>query len=377
MSELKKTYRIFISAAEPSADAHCANLITSLKDKDNSIEFVGIGGPKMEAAGCKLLENTVERASMLYNALANISYFRNLLKRIKEYFAKNKSDLVIVCDSPAFNFHVAKAAKQVNIKTLFYVAPQLWAWGAWRIGKLRKSCDKLCCILPFEEQWFSSRGIDTTFVGNPLLDESHIIGTVPILRKTNRIALMPGSRDAEIQTLWQPMQQIAIELKKRHPELSFTAVALNNKKLEKLKALQVPGFDCEYVLDSVEKTAGSVDFTIVASGSATLEVASAGCPMAIMYQSNKILWHLIGKFLIKTKYLSLVNILAQHELVPEFMPYFSSIEPIIESIDSLLNDSDKLEQTSKSLHKLVEPLAQKITREEVAKIAIGMLSKES
>ncbi|MBN2590330.1 MAG: lipid-A-disaccharide synthase [Sedimentisphaerales bacterium] len=382
MSESKKHYRVFVSAAEPSADAHCANLITSLKNKGISIEFAGIGGPKMQEAGCDLLENTVEKASMIYNALANITYFHKLLKRIKQYFANNKVDIVIVCDSPAFNFHVAKAAKQSGIKTLFYVAPQLWAWGAWRIGKLRKSCDKLCCILPFEEEWFSSRGIDATFVGNPLLDDSEI--KVPDTKKLKTknsklktIALMPGSRDAEIKSLWQPMQQIATALKKKHPDINFTTVALNNKKLENLKTLQIPGFECEYVIDSVGKTASSVDFTIVASGSATLEVASAGCPMAIMYQSNMILWHLLGRWLIKTKYLSLVNILAGHELVPEFMPYFRSVEPIIETIDSLLNDSKKLEQISISLHELVEPLAKMITRDEVAKIAMEMLNKES
>ena len=378
MSESKKHYRIFISAAEPSAEAHCANLITTLKSKCPSIEFVGIGGPKMQNAGCELLENTVEKASMLYNALANVTYFHKLLKRIKQYYANNKVDLVIVCDSPAFNFHVAKAAKIAGIKTLFYVAPQLWAWGAWRIGKLRKTCDKLCCILPFEKDWFASRGIDATFVGNPLLDKPEKKGPDTFnFTKLKTIALMPGSRDAEIKSLWQPMQQIAIELKKRHPDITFAAVALNNKKLENLKAMQLSGFECEFVIDSVEKTACSVDFTIVASGSATLEVASAGCPMAIMYQSSVVMWHLLGKWLIKTKYLSLVNILAKHELVPEFIPYFRSIEPIIETIDSLLNNSDKLEQTSKALLELVEPLAKKSTREEVSKIAMEMLGLQS
>ena len=383
MSELNKHYRIFISAAEPSADAHCANLITTMKNKDASIEFAGIGGPKMQAAGCELLENTVERASMIYNALANISYFRELLKRIKQYMVNNEIDLVIVCDSPAFNFHVAKAAKQNSIKTLFYVAPQLWAWGRWRIGKLRKCCDKLCCILPFEEEWFSSRGIDAAFVGNPLLDEKKVSGTffsAKIKTKNSKpktIALMPGSRDAEIKSLWQPMQQIALALKQKHPDISFIAVALNNKKLDNMKALQIPGFECEYAIDSVEKTAGSVDFTIVASGSATLEVAAAGCPMAIMYQANMIFWHLLGRWLIKTRYLSLVNILAGHELVPEFMPYFRSIEPIIQKIDSLLNDNEKLEQTSKSLLELIEPLAKILTREKVAQIAMEMLNKQS
>ena len=234
MSEQKKKYRIFISAAEPSADAHCASLIAALKDKNEAIEFVGVGGPKMLQTGCELLENTVDKAAMIYNALANIIYFHKLMKKIKRVFAEKKIDMVIVCDSPAFNFHVAKAAKKTGMKTLFYVAPQLWAWGSWRIGKLRKCCDKLCCILPFEEQWFCSRGIDTTFVGNPLLDNFKTPEKERVTRderrETIKIALMPGSREAEINTLWQPMQQIAIRLKSKYPSMEFITVALNEER---------------------------------------------------------------------------------------------------------------------------------------------------
>ena len=375
MSESKKRYRVFISAAEPSADAHCANLIGALKNTGAAIDFVGVGGPKMAGAGCELLENTVEKASMIYNALANIAYFHKLIKRIKKFLTSNKINLVIVCDSPAFNFHVAKAAKQAGIKTLFYVAPQLWAWGAWRIGKLRKTCDKLCCILPFEQEWFSSRGIDAVFVGNPLLDKLGANGltTSREPRVTNKIALMPGSREAEIKTLWKPMQHIALALKKKHPEVRFVTVAVNNKRQKTLEMSQLPGFECKYAIDSVGRTSVSVDFTIVASGSATLEVAATGCPMVIMYQSSMILWHLFGRHLIKTKYLSLVNILAQKRLVPEFMPYFRSVEPIVNVIDSLLDDREKLAQISSSLRELVQPLAKKIVREEVAKIAVEMM----
>ncbi len=379
MSESKKHYRVFISAAEPSADAHCANLIAVLKSWGKSIEFIGTGGPKMAHAGCELLENTVEKASMIYNALANIAFFHKLIKRINQFFASNKIDLVIVCDSPAFNFHIAKAAKKAGIKTLFYVAPQLWAWGGWRIGKLKKNCDKLCCILPFEQEWFASRGIDAVFVGNPLLDELDIKqpGTKKLITqspKLKTIALMPGSREAEIKSLWHPMQQIAIALKKKYPEVTFVAVALNSERHKYLESSQLPDFQCEYVTDSVGKTAASVDFSIVASGSATLEAASAGCPMVIMYQSSMLFWHLFGRWLIKTKYLSLVNILAERELVPEFMPYFRSVEPIINTIDSLLNDKDKLRKISISLRELVEPLAKKKARDEVAKTVMKMLN---
>jgi len=377
MPNKDKNYRVFISAAEPSADAHCAGLIAAMQKNCSGIEFVGVGGPKMAQAGCELLENTVDKAAMIYKAFSQVARFYKILNRIKHYFKNNNVDLVIVCDSPSFNFHVAKTAKKAGIKTLFFVAPQLWAWGGWRIGKLRKRCDKLCCLLPFEQDWFGSRDMDAVFVGNPLLDKLEIASTryeqyVDFEPKNARFALMPGSRAAEIDSLWRPMQQIALRLKEKYPATTFVAVAVDTRREGILRAAQIPGFECQYSVDSVNKTALAVDFSIVASGSATLEVAAAGCPMVIMYQSSRILWHLFG-WIIKTKYLSLVNILAGKELVPEFMPHFTSIEPIVASIEQLLEDSDKLAKLSCELTRLTEPLAEKKACREVANIAVGML----
>jgi lipid-A-disaccharide synthase len=381
MPEAKKTYRIFISAAEPSADAHCAALIIALKQSAYNIEFVGVGGPKMAAAGCNLLETTTARAAMIYNAFGHIGFFYKLIRRISRFLESNKIDLVIVCDSPAFNFHIAKAAKKAGSKTLFYVAPQLWSWAGWRIRKLRKYCDKLCCILPFEQDWFSQRGVDTTFVGNPILDE--LTPPLSLYRKNYinfntenaHFAILPGSRAAEINTLWLPMQQLALRLKQKYPNAAFTTVAVDADRQETLKSTQIPGFQCKYAIGSVSETARAADFAIVASGSATLQVAAVGCPMVIMYQSNKILWHLLGRWLLTTKYLSLVNILAnkEKELVPEFMPYFSSIKPILAAIELLLEDRGKLAQTSDTLIHLAEPLVQKKACNEVAGIAAEML----
>jgi len=119
MTEKVPTYRIFISAAEPSADAHCAALVTALKQSTYDIEFIGVGGQKMAEAGCNLLENTTPKAAMMYKAFRHIGYYYRLIRRISRFLESNKVDLVIVCDSPAFNFHVAKAAKKAKIKTIF------------------------------------------------------------------------------------------------------------------------------------------------------------------------------------------------------------------------------------------------------------------
>jgi len=379
MADTNKTLRIFMSAAEPSGERHCANLIEACLKLDASIEFVGIGGPKMAAAGCQLLENTSAKASMLHNALKEVVYFWKLLHRITKLFRDEPVDLVIVCDSPAFNFHVAKAAKRAGTKTMFYVAPQLWAWAAWRIHKLKRCCDKLCCILPFEEAWFKERGMDAVFVSNPLLDgvtqdlTPHIKDFATYDPNGVKVGLMPGSRSSEIQSLWQPMQEIALRIIQLHPQATFTAVAADDDRQQILSASEIPGFACEYTVDSVRQTALHMDFCLVASGSATVEVATAGCPMLVMYQASRVGWYLVARWLLKTPYISLVNILANQELVPEYM-FFTSIDPLVDTSMGLIQDPTKLAQTSQDLINITQPLAEKNTADTVAKIALDMIS---
>ncbi len=378
-----RQYKIFISAAEPSADAHCAGLINALRKTGLDIEFAGLGGIKMQAAGCSLIENTASGAVMGAAAFGHIGRYIKLINKAKKYIKNNKIDLVVVCDSPSFNFHIAKAAKEAGIGTLFYVAPQLWAWGGWRIGKLRKYCDKLCCILPFEQEWFTSRGVPAEFVGNPLLDgltQSDLTRARRDYRGFNpanvKIAIVPGSRPAEVGTLWRPMQQIAIALRKKYPHAAFTTVAVDEATRGALDSTRLMGFRTDYSIDSVYQTTRSSDFALVASGSATLQVAAAGCPMVIMYQSSKLLWHLAGKFIIKTKYLSLVNILADKELVPEFMPYFTSIEPVVKAIELLLEDKESIAETSGELVRLAEPMVGNAA-EKVGKIVIEKIKSQN
>ena len=380
MPERETPHRIFISAAEPSADALCAALIDALKTTGKTFEFVGLGGPKMAAAGCQLLEQTTDKAAMAYNAFGKVLHFWKILGRVKTFLKNNKIDLVIVCDSPAFNFHIAKAAKKAGIKTMFYVAPQLWAWAPWRIRKLRKCCDKLVCLLPFEEDWFKSRGVDATFVGHPLLDE---LGE-DISRykkdystfdpKNAKILLLPGSRPAEIDTLWKPMQQIVLRLKRKYPHLKATTVTFDEKTRKLLRNRHTVGFNCEYIAGSVTDAAMNNDFAIVASGTATLQVAAAGCPMAVMYQSSRLMWHMLGRWLIKTKNLSLVNILAGKELVLEFMPYFKSIDPLVPTISGLLQNKERLSQLSIDLIDLTRPLHRENASAKTAEITVNLVN---
>lgn len=381
--------RIFISACEPSADNHCANLIEALNELNtrqevfnDDIDWVGVGGEKMTAAGCEILAETTSKAAMLHNALGQVSFYYKLLKKINAYFENNKVDLVIVCDSPAFNFHVARIAKKHGVKVLFYVAPQLWAWAAWRIWKLRMWCDKLACILPFEEEWFTSRGVDATFVGNPLFDDiggdfdENVRDYADFDPWSAQIALFPGSRNAEIKKLWPAMQRIAMNMQESWPRTQFIVTAANQEKLQMLMDREIRGFNCKYTLGDTVTAAMNVDLALVASGSATLEVAAAGCPMIIMYQSSRFLWHLLGRWLVKTRFLSLVNILAGREIVPEFMPYFTSLKPIEKTCNSLISSKLRLVKASTELISLVKPLAEDYASDKVAAMAIDMMTQD-
>ena len=398
----KKPKTVFISAMEHSAEMHCANLMGAIDEKqsmDNSvwpgqdhiaseslqpvIQWAGFGGERMAGLGCGLLDNTVKRATMIYNVFGQLGYYRKLIKQANAFFTQNKVDLVVVCDSPAFNFHIAKAAKKHSIPVLFYVAPQLWAWAPWRIHKLRKCCDKLACILPFEKDWFCGRGIDAEFVSNPLFDEMDIDLQQNFKLYANydpaspKIALLPGSRDAEINSLWPAMLDIAIELRSKHPGAMFTACAPDDEKLAILKyiAEDYAGgeIDVGYKVNRLIEVSQQSDLALVASGSATLQVAAAGCPMVVMYQSNRWMWHLVGRWLIRTRFLSLVNILAGKEQVPEFMPFFTSVEPIVKAAESLLCNSSKMAATSQALIELVRPLTERRACDTVADMVLGMV----
>jgi len=400
MTQQTQSRHIFISALEYSAEMHCVHLIAALQQKtaaavwpgqtpppQQTLRFAGFGGRQLAEAGCSLLDDTVSRAAMIYNVLGQLGYYRRLIRQAQLYFAHNRPDLVIVCDSPAFNFHIAKAAKKHRIPVLFYVAPQLWAWGPWRIGKLRRCCDKLACILPFEKDWFAARGIDAQFVSNPLFDpidtdlEKNFKSYTAYDPAAARIALLPGSREAEIRSLWPAMLTIAAALQKKHPAAVFTACApdaLKRALLEKLKS-QSPHADLPvaFAAAGLYETARQADLALIASGSATLQAAAAGCPMIVMYQSNKWLWHLLARWLVRLRFLSLPNILAGIELVPEFMPYFTSLDPIIARADGLLNTPSRLSSISQALIELVRPMAQRRASDAVADIVLDMLAADT
>ncbi len=373
---------IFVSAGEVSGDKHAGRLIGRLDAILPNTRFEGLGGPSMAKNGCDLMENLVDRSAMLTHAVGQIGFYWKLKKRIKAHFKANKPDLVIVIDSPAWNFHVAKVAKSMGIPVLFYVAPQLWAWGRWRAAKLRRLASHVACILPFEEQWFNDRNIPTTYVGHPLFDD---FSTVPTEissdsdepKKFLTVALLPGSRKHEIDYLWKPMQQIARGIQLEHSGVRFVTAARDTSYAELLRETADSVLGIEIRDASLEAVTRHADLALIASGTATLEVAAQHCPMIVMYHVGLWQWYILGKLLLKTKFISLVNILAQRELVPEIVPLGQKTLAVRDLALELLGDPKKLSKMRSELAELVKPIVQPGATNNVAEIVKKLLYEEN
>lgn len=351
----KSSIKVFFSAAEASGDRHAAGVIRELKSSLHEVDCIGLGGPLMEREGCKLLENIVDRSAMLLHVMGKLGSFLKLRKRVRAYLIQERPDVVVLVDSFAWNIHVARIARKSGIPVLYYVAPQLWAWAPWRIHKLRKTADRIAAILPFEPEWFKKRGLEVNYVGHPLFD--NYLPSVAASEPTfPTVALLPGSRSHEIDMLWLPMQKIASQIKGVYPDVRFLSTTVNNDMANLLKERTDPQLGIEIRQTSIQDVTRQADLALVASGTATLEVAAENCPMIVMYHVHPLPWHLLGRWLLTTPYLCLVNILAQRELVPEFMPFYRDTDKVSQCALDLLSSDRKRDQMRQSLQQLMEPL---------------------
>ena len=376
-----KQVKIFISSAEVSGDHHAARLMRQFARDGRKVQWVGLGGPEMENAGCILMENLISRSAMLAQALGQVAFYWKLLRRVKKILISEKPDLVITVDSPAWNIHIAKVARKLGIPVMQYAAPQLWAWAPWRASKWRKNADRIACILPFEPEWFAKKNINATFVGHPLFDDRTVYHKPEVSVDNNSgddtepitVALLPGSRKHEIDKLWKPMLEIAQRLRCHFGEITFLTAAPNPEIVQRL-AQDIPAdMNVEFCQQGLVEATTRADLAIIASGTATLETAVAGCPMIVIYHVPNWQWHMIGKVLLTVKYISLVNILAGKELVPEFVPFNNRIKEVSETAAALLNNPAKMEKVRNELLTLTRSIAENKASVNVAQMAYELL----
>ncbi|MFN8358939.1 MAG: lipid-A-disaccharide synthase [Candidatus Kapaibacterium sp.] len=306
--------RIFIVAGDTSGDAHAAKLMRALKEQIPNVEFIGIGGQEMEREGLESLVSLREISVVgFWEVAKRYTFFRQLLKKCEELLEHSSVDCFLPVDYPGFNMRLAAFAKKKRIPVVYYIAPQLWAWGAGRAEKLAKCVDTLLVVFPFEVEFFRKFGINTEFVGHPLLDNE--IFSQTNIAHDKRIAFLPGSRLQEVKKHIPVMVQTYELLKKQLPTYRF-AIAASPSIDPNVYSSMIPS-DWEIHTDSralmKQSTAG-----IVKTGTSTLEAALCRMPFVMMYKTSSVSYHL-SKHLIKLPYISLVNILANKSIVHEMI----------------------------------------------------------
>ncbi len=360
---------IFISAAEQSADEHAAGLIRAFLKKYPGAKFNGLAGPAMRDAGCFCLEDMTPKSAMASAALRRIPESLILLRRIKEHLRQSKYDAAVVVDSPAINLPIAKLCRAADIPVLYYIAPQTWAWGWrwWRNRRIRQRVNRIACIWPFEEDYFRQANIPASFIGHPSIDRllSHRTDAARIkeLRGDHSpvVTLLPGSRRHVVEEVLPGQLQIASALGIRYPKAQFFLVAANDDartRIEQTLAGVKKSLPIQVLMGDADRAAAilAADFALVASGTVTLEVAYHGTPMIVMYNTSRWAYHLIGRWFITTPHFSLPNILAGRRIVPEFMPYYLSVDPMIATAVEWLASPAKLERVRSDLREIIRPL---------------------
>lgn len=388
-------FKIFITAAEVSGDLHASHLIRALRQARPDLIIEGHGGEKMRAAGATLHHEITSNAAMGFSAVRRVKEMFSLLKWTRKYYKSSPPDLQICVDSPALNFHFAKIAYNAGIPVLYYVAPQLWAWREGRMKKVRKWVDRLACVLPFEEKYFRSHEVNAAFVGHPIFDELTPSSTLPaegkvrVFGQSPIIGLLAGSRRSEALKNFPRMLQAAESIRQRFPKVKFLlpTTAATHPIVSSYVATVPEQSQFEIRQDAFDEMVPMCDLVITVSGTATLHVALHNVPMIVVYYGSPLTWNTLGRWLVKTRTYSLVNLLAADpalaasgrvtpdmHIVPEFIPWYGKTKPVADYAIELLAHPQGLHAQRANLAKLTKRLNHPGASKRVARMAMEMLN---
>lgn len=371
--------KLFLSVGEPSGDLHAAKLITQLHKLQPLATFRGFGGNHMADAGCQLDYELTNLAVVGFvEVVPKLREFFRVAKLAADVFDQQRPDAVLLVDFPGFNWHIAKRAKQRGIPVFYYLPPQLWAWGAWRIRKMRRYVDRVICNLPFEPQWYGERGMAVDYVGHPFFDEVAERRLDPRFMTTWKnpaglqVAVLPGSRSREIESIW-PMQLAAIrELAIRHPHTRFMVACLRDKHCLACQKSLTPAdrrLNIEFFVGKTSEIIEVADCALMKSGSVSLEMMARGTPCVVVYHVGRALYT-IARRMTNIDSMTLPNMIAGKTIMPEFLAVgspASTIEKSIAAMDRLLSDASERQRQRSELLELSRRFARTGASREAAR----------
>lgn len=357
---MDKRFKVALVAGEASGDILGAGLMQALRTQHPDIEFIGVGGPLMQAQG---LESFFPMERLAVMGLVEVlGRLRELLKRRKqliEFLLAEQPDVFIGIDAPDFNLNIELKLRQQGIKTVHYVSPSVWAWRQKRVFKIKQACDLMLCLLPFEAQFYREHQVPVHFVGHPLADSIELEHDRNAARQQLKldsaaplVALMPGSRGGEVARLGALFLQTARLLHQRQPELRFVLPAANALRRVQLEALLADFADVPVtLLDGQSQLAlQACDAVLIASGTATLEAMLFKRPMVVAYRLAGLTYRIL-KLMVKSRYFALPNLLAGEALVPEFIQHAATAENLAGAIEQQLVDGSRQTERFLELHK--------------------------
>jgi lipid-A-disaccharide synthase len=346
---------IFLSAGDPSGDIAGSMLIKQLLINSSQLGFIGLGGRRMHAAGQVQIVDSTKLAVLGFWEVAKKSlFFKRLMSDTIELIKNKKPRAVILIDYPGFNLRLVKKIKSLGIPTVYYISPQIWAWGKKRINEIKQYIDLMLLILPFEKQIYDDAGIKNRFVGHYLLDDmDNKYIKAPYDVDSNLITLMPGSRPQEVQRMLPTLLQSA-ELLPKNRTLRF-AVAAVDGDIDYKSYLKKCNLRVELVLGKTRDLIRDSRLVITSSGTATLETAIIGRPMIVIYKTG-FLTYMIARRLVKLKNIALVNITAGKNIVPELIQNQASPGLIAQEALRFLDDTNSSLDIVNKLNNLTDRL---------------------
>src|SRR6266404_4788016 len=407
---------IYFVAGEASGDNHGAELMRSLRQCDVDLNFLGRGGPQMKAIAGEQFTNWIDDAAVvgLWEVIKNYGFFREKFRETLAEIEKSKPDAVVLIDYPGFNLRLARALRGTTgsepvrpagvapddsasnmpagrtdektsvfrrkiIKIIYYISPQVWAWHRGRIKKMARFLDLMLCIFPFEADLYNKSGLRAVFVGHPMIERLRA-RRIDAERDRNLIGLFPGSRIREVRKIFPVMLESVPELQKQNRDMRFEVAAASEELAREMREMLVRrGQDQQGIQIKVGETAALMQRAfagIVASGSATLEAAYFRLPFVLIY---KVAWptYLAARLVVSVKYLGMPNVLADREVVPEFIQHRARPDAIVKAVRRLIEDADARDRMIFEFDTIVGKLGEGGASDQAARAIIEEIGAKS